>query len=111
MTGTSIDDLHRQWLDRPGYKEAYDALEQEFTLASTLIKARTSTGLTQAQLAERMHAAQTVIARLESGRAKPSTRTLERFSTDHSPTSPQRSHIIVEGRPAPNASKIRNGPK
>ena len=49
MTGTSLDDLHRQWLGRPGYKEAYDALEPEFALASALIKARASAGLTQAQ--------------------------------------------------------------
>jgi len=80
MTGTSLDDLHRQWLDHPGYKAAYDALEPEFALASTLIKARAWAGLTQAQLAERMHTTQTVIARLESGKVRPSTRTLERFA-------------------------------
>ena len=32
--------------------------------------------ITQEQLAERMHTTQAVIARLESGKAKPSTRTL-----------------------------------
>ncbi len=80
MTGTSLDDLHSQWLDRPGYKEAYDALEHEFALASVMIEARARAGLTQEQLAERMHTTQTVIARLESGRVKPSTRTLERFA-------------------------------
>jgi len=37
-------------------------------------------GLTQEQLAERMHTTQAVIARLESGRVKPSTRTLERLA-------------------------------
>jgi transcriptional regulator with XRE-family HTH domain len=36
--------------------------------------------LTQEQVAERMHTTRTVIARLESGRGKPSTRTLERFA-------------------------------
>ena len=40
MTGTSLDDLHSQWLDRPGYKDAYDALEHEFALASVMIEAR-----------------------------------------------------------------------
>jgi len=44
MTGTSLDDLHRQWLDRPGYKDAYDALEQEFALASAMIEARARAG-------------------------------------------------------------------
>ncbi len=69
-----------QWLDRPGYKETYDALEQEFTLASAMIEARARAGLTQEQLAEQMHTTQTIIARLESGRTKPSTRMLERFA-------------------------------
>jgi ribosome-binding protein aMBF1 (putative translation factor) len=43
-----------------------------------MIEARAHAGLTQEQLAERMHTTQAVIARLESGRVKPSTRTLER---------------------------------
>jgi ribosome-binding protein aMBF1 (putative translation factor) len=80
MTGSSLDDLHQQWLNRPGYKAAYDALEEEFALASAMIEARARAGLTQEQLAERMHTTQTVIARLESGKVKPSTRTLERFA-------------------------------
>jgi transcriptional regulator with XRE-family HTH domain len=36
--------------------------------------------LTQEQLAERMHTTQSVIARLEGGHVRPSTRTLERFA-------------------------------
>ncbi len=45
-----------------------------------MIEARARAGLTQQQLAERMHTTQAVIARLESGRVKPSTRTLERLA-------------------------------
>lgn len=45
-----------------------------------MIDARAKAGLTQEQLAERMHTTQAVIARLESGRVKPSTRTLERIA-------------------------------
>ena len=80
MSGSSLDDLHQEWLERPGYKAAYDALAGEFALASAMIEARAKAGLTQEQLAERMHTTQTVIARLESGKSKPSTRTLERFA-------------------------------
>lgn len=80
MSGTTIDKLHTEWLKRPGYREAYDVLGEEFIMASALIEARAKAGLTQEQLAERMHTTQTVIARLESGRMKPSTRTLERFA-------------------------------
>ena len=80
MSGSTLDKLHKEWLERPGYKAAYDALEEEFAIASALIEARARAGLTQEQVAERMHTTQTVIARLESGRTKPSTRTLERFA-------------------------------
>ncbi|MGH7283656.1 MAG: helix-turn-helix domain-containing protein [Polyangiaceae bacterium] len=37
-------------------------------------------GLTQAELAKRMHTTQSVIARLESGKQKPSLATLEKFA-------------------------------
>ncbi len=80
MSGATLDELHKTWLKRPGYKRAYDALEHEFSIASAMIKARTRAGLTQEQLARRMHTTQTAIARLESGRVKPSTRTLERYA-------------------------------
>ena len=45
-----------------------------------MIEARARAGLTQQQLAERRHATQAVIPRLESGRVKPSTPTLERLA-------------------------------
>jgi transcriptional regulator with XRE-family HTH domain len=45
-----------------------------------MIEARARAGLTQEQAAERMHTTQAVIARLESGRVKPPTHTLERLA-------------------------------
>jgi len=74
------DRLHAKWMKEPKYRKAYDELEDEFRLASAMIKARTHAGLTQEQLASRMKTKQAVIARLESGRIRPSTRTLERFA-------------------------------
>jgi ribosome-binding protein aMBF1 (putative translation factor) len=62
------------------YRREYAALEEEFSLASAVIEARARAGLTQQQLAKRMKTTQAVIARLESGRIKPSTRTLERVA-------------------------------
>jgi len=73
MSGSTLDDLHRGWLKRPGYKAAYDALEDEFAIASAMIAPRARAGLTQEQVAEPMHTTQTVIARLENGQGKPST--------------------------------------
>ena len=76
----SADALHIKWMKEPRYRKAYDDLEDEFRLASIMIEARARAGLTQEQLAARLKTKQTVIARLESGRVKPSTRTLERIA-------------------------------
>jgi ribosome-binding protein aMBF1 (putative translation factor) len=81
MSEIRASDLHKKWMKRDSeYAREYNALEEEFNLASTMIAARGQAGLTQAQLARRMKTTQAVIARLESGRVKPSTRTLERFA-------------------------------
>jgi ribosome-binding protein aMBF1 (putative translation factor) len=64
----------------PAYAKAYDALQEEFDLVAALIKARTEAGLTQQQVAARMNTTQAVVARLEAGGRRPSTRTLERFA-------------------------------
>lgn len=73
---TRIRDLHAQWQNDPVYRAEFGALEDEFDLAATLIRARAAAGLTQEQLAERMGTRQEVVARWESGRVLPSTRTL-----------------------------------
>ena len=75
-----VEESFAAWRNDPEYDKAYNALEEEFTLAAAMIEARARAGLTQQQLAERMHTTQAVIARLESGRVKPSTRTLERLA-------------------------------
>jgi transcriptional regulator with XRE-family HTH domain len=77
---TRISELHKRWMKEPAYRRAYDALEDEFALASAMIAARARAGLTQAELAKRMGTTQPVVARLEGGRVRPSTRTLERFA-------------------------------
>jgi DNA-binding transcriptional regulator YiaG len=76
----------------PAYREAYEALEGEFALVGALIRARTHARLSQAEVAERMGTTESAVSRLESGRSKPSTRTLERYAkaTGH------RLHISLE---------------
>ncbi len=64
----------------PEYAKEYDALEEEFALASAVIKARIDAKLTQEQLAEKMGTSQAQIAKLEGGQM-PSMRTLERLAT------------------------------
>jgi len=82
MKETKASSLHKKWMqNEPAYRKEFAALEDEYSLASAMIEARAQAGLTQEQLARRMHTTQAVIARLESGRIKPSTRTLERLAT------------------------------
>jgi len=69
-----------QWKKGPKYNAEYAALEGEFALASSLIKARSEADMTQEQVAQAMGTTQAVVARLESGKIRPSTRTLERFA-------------------------------
>ena len=77
---TKLRDLHKKWMKNPEYRKEYDALEEEFALMIEVAKARTRAGLSQAELARRMKTTQSTIARLESGRGLPSTRTLGRFA-------------------------------
>lgn len=75
-----ITDLHKKWMKEPKYKKAYDALEDEFVLASAVMDVRNHAGLTQEELARKMGTTQPVVARLESGRVRPTMRTLERLA-------------------------------
>ena len=77
---SKIHNLHQKWMENPEYRKEYEALAVEFSLAEALIKARIQAGLTQKELARRMNTTQSVIARMEGGRVKPSSRTLERFA-------------------------------
>jgi ribosome-binding protein aMBF1 (putative translation factor) len=75
-----VEESFKQWKKDPRYLAAYDALEEEFALASAMIKARADADMTQEQVAKAMGTTQAVVARLESGKILPSTRTLERFA-------------------------------
>ena len=75
-----VSDMHKKWMKDPKYRKAYDALEEEFRLSSALFDLRNRAGLTQGELARKMGTTQPVVARLESGRSRPSMRTLERLA-------------------------------
>ncbi len=76
----TLAELRKGWAADPEFVREFDALEGEFAMAQAFIHARTAAGLTQAELAERMGAKQSFIARLESGRMLPSVRTLQKFA-------------------------------
>jgi ribosome-binding protein aMBF1 (putative translation factor) len=75
-----VEEAAREWMKDPAFRAAYDALEDEFALAAALIRARGDADMTQEQVAEAMGTTQAVVARLEGGRIRPTTRTLERFA-------------------------------
>ena len=75
-----VESAARDWFRNPAFTAEYEALEEEFALARALISARARSDMTQAEVAVRMGTTQAVVARLESGRAAPSTRTLRRFA-------------------------------
>jgi ribosome-binding protein aMBF1 (putative translation factor) len=77
---TSLKDLKARLLKDPQVRRHYDAMEEEFALMAEVAKARARAGLSQAELAKRMKTTQSAVARLESGRGLPSTRTLGRFA-------------------------------
>lgn len=47
------DVVFADWNKDTAYRKAYDALEEEFSLASAMIRARANAGLTEKQLARR----------------------------------------------------------
>lgn len=74
----------REAFKRPGFKSAYDALEDEYSALSVFLGARKAAGLTQEEIAKRMGTTKSAISRLESslgsGRTSPSLATLRRYA-------------------------------
>jgi len=75
-----FEEIKARLLANPKVRAEYEALAPEFEISAELVKARRRAGLSQAQLATRMRTSQSTIARLESGQALPSTKTLLRFA-------------------------------
>jgi transcriptional regulator with XRE-family HTH domain len=78
------DEMIGAWKKDPAFRNAYDALEEEFALFDELLKARSRAGLTQAEVAERMDTKTPAVARLEAGggskKHSPSIATLRRYA-------------------------------
>ena len=77
---STLEELHERWSRDADYREVHARLGPEFEVARALIEARRRAGFTQAELAARMQTTQSAVARLESGRVPPSTRTLEKVA-------------------------------
>ncbi len=77
---TDLDDVKQEFLKDPVNKAAYDALAPEFDLARCLIAARVASGLTQAEVADRMGTKQSEISRIESARQNITISRLARYA-------------------------------
>jgi ribosome-binding protein aMBF1 (putative translation factor) len=75
-----FDEIKASLLANPKVTAEYDAMATEYEIAAELIKARIRAGLSQGERAARMSTSQSTIARLESGRTLPSTKTLLRLA-------------------------------
>lgn len=68
-------------MKRPGFKEAYEELADEYAIVRQLLSARTKAGLTQEAVASRMGTTKSAISRLESaGKHAPSIATLKKYA-------------------------------
>ena len=67
---------------KPGVKQAYDELAEEFSFLDEVLKARADAGLTQAEVAVRAGTTQSAIARLESAESRhsPTIATLQKYA-------------------------------
>ena len=71
-------------MKRPGFKECYDALHDEYATLATFLNARKSVGLTQEDVAKRMGTTKSAVSRLESSlgnnKHSPSINTLRKYA-------------------------------
>lgn len=75
-----FNDYKKRVLKNPAIKAQYNQLQPEFELINTLIEARKTKKLTQAQLASKMGTTQSVISRLEIGRGNPTLEFLKKIA-------------------------------
>lgn len=82
LTFKTHENLVAEWMEDPNFRKAYDALEDEYELLRSMLKARQKAGLTQAEVAKRMGTKAPAIARLETCEAKhsPSLNTLRKYA-------------------------------
>ena len=70
----------RKLLKNPEFRKLYEQSRPEFEIARAVIRARIERGLTQKQLAEKLHTRQSVISRVENANTSPSISFLKRLA-------------------------------
>jgi ribosome-binding protein aMBF1 (putative translation factor) len=77
---TDVNELFDEWKKDPEFMKEYEALEEEFSLASALITARSQADMTQEDVAKKMATSQSYIAKLEGGAVSPTMKALKRYA-------------------------------
>lgn len=77
---TDFDDVRKDWMKDPEFVREYEAVEEEFSLASAMIAARASADMTQQDVAVKMETSQSYIAKLEGGEVSPTMKALKRYA-------------------------------
>ena len=75
-----FDEFLKESLRSPKIRAEYDKLQPEFAVIRAVIEARMRKGVTQKDLAKKIGTKQSVISRLESGRANPSIAFLKKLA-------------------------------
>ena len=75
-----FDEFLKESLRNPKIKAEYDRLQPEFAVIRAILEARKKKGFTQGILAKKVGTKQSVISRLETGRANPSVAFLKKLA-------------------------------
>ena len=75
-----LDRYHAEQMQDPEYAAEYERLEPVYDIISAIAVARAEQDLTQRELAERCGMKQSAFARLESGNANPTLKTLQQVA-------------------------------
>lgn len=75
-----FNDFLNEKLENPEFKKAWEETEIEYRIARNIINERSKLNLSQSELAKRAATTQSVIARIESGNANITIKTLEKLS-------------------------------
>ena len=75
-----LDRYHAEQIKDPEYAAEYERLEPVYDIVSAITLARAEQNLTQRELAERCGMRQSAFARLESGNANPTLKTLQQVA-------------------------------
>ena len=97
-------------MQRPGFKAAWEGLEEEYAALDELLQARKQAGLTQEQVAARMGTTKSAVSRLEaslrSENHSPSFATLRKYAHACRQASSDQDDLSPRQHPYPEAQQL-----